>query len=120
MINNPNYKGKWKPNKIPNPEYFNDEEPYKMSTIGAIAIELWSMSDSIYFDNLLITDSLVLADAFLEDTFHLKLSKIDSATGGMFKRSIIFYISFRNQIVYKTCWLWDDLLKMLKGVSKKS
>ncbi|XP_023327144.1 calnexin isoform X2 [Eurytemora carolleeae] len=98
MINNPNYKGKWKPNKIPNPEYFNDEEPYKMSTIGAIAIELWSMSDSIYFDNLLITDSLVLADAFLEDTFHLKLSKIDSATGGMFKRLLDY--SNKNPWLY--------------------
>jgi hypothetical protein len=34
MINNPNYKGKWKPAKIPNPDYFRDDEPFKMAAIG--------------------------------------------------------------------------------------
>ena len=45
------------------------------------------MSDSIYFDNLLITDNLPLADAHAAETFQLKLSKIDVASGGMFRRS---------------------------------
>jgi Calreticulin family len=38
MINNPNYKGKWKPAKIPNPDYFRDDEPFKMAPIGKSAI----------------------------------------------------------------------------------
>ena len=27
-----------------------------MTAVGAVGIELWSMSDSLYFDNVLITD----------------------------------------------------------------
>lgn len=88
MINNPNYRGKWKPRKIDNPDYFSDEEPWRMTPIGGVGLELWSMSDSIYFDNLLITDNLVLADAYAAETFDLKLSKIDVASGGMFRRSV--------------------------------
>ena len=53
---------------------------------GAVGIELWSMSDNIYFDNLLITDSVSLADAYATDTFGLKMSKLDVASGGMFRR----------------------------------
>ena len=56
-----------------------------LQPIGAVGIELWSMSDSIYFDNVLITDSLVLADAWAADTFQLKMSKIDVVSGGMFR-----------------------------------
>ena len=52
LINNPNYKGKWKPRKIPNPDYFFDPEPFRMTPIGGIGIELWSMSNDIYFDNM--------------------------------------------------------------------
>jgi calnexin len=33
MISNPNYKGKWTPAKIPNPDYFEDKEPFKMTSI---------------------------------------------------------------------------------------
>ena len=86
MINNPNYQGKWKPKKIPNPDYFNDEKPYKMTPIGGVGIELWSMSEGIYFDNLLVTDNLGLANAYAAETFDLKMSKIDVASGGIFRR----------------------------------
>ncbi len=51
-----------------------------------MGIELWSMSDNIYFDNLLITDSLALADAYAADTFDLKMSKLNVASGGVFRR----------------------------------
>jgi hypothetical protein len=44
------------------------------------------MSDNIYFDNLLITDSVSLADSYASDTFGLKMSKLDVASGGMFRR----------------------------------
>jgi len=98
LINNPNYQGKWKPAKIPNPDYFNDEEPYKMTTIAGIGIELWSMSDNIYFDNLLITDNLHLADSYAAETFSLKQAKIDVATGGMFRRILDY--SNKNPWLY--------------------
>lgn len=32
-IDNPNYKGKWSPRKISNPDFFEDPNPFKMTTI---------------------------------------------------------------------------------------
>lgn len=98
LINNPNYKGKWKPQKINNPDYFNDETPWKMAPIAAVGIELWSMSDNIYFDNLVITDDIGLADAYATETFQLKMSKIDVASGGMFRRILDY--SNKNPWLY--------------------
>ena len=57
MIANPSYKGKWAPRKIANPDYFEDTTPYKMTPIGAIGFELWTLSSDIYFDNILITEN---------------------------------------------------------------
>lgn len=72
-IDNPNYRGKWSPRKIQNPAYFEDTRPFEMTSIGAVGFELWSMISDIYFDNILITDSLVDAQQFSDDTFALKL-----------------------------------------------
>lgn len=36
LIKNPNYKGKWKPRRIPNPDYFKDETPFRMTPIVSI------------------------------------------------------------------------------------
>merc|ERR1712136_524770 len=60
-IDNPNYKGKWGPRRIPNPDFFEDKNPFAMSPIGAVGLELWSMSDNIFFDNILITDNKMVA-----------------------------------------------------------
>merc|ERR1719461_2415713 len=98
MINNPGYKGKWKPAKIPNPDYFHDPEPYKMTPIAGIGIELWTMSDSIYFDNILITDSIALADNLARETFDLKMSVIDAMNGNMFRRILDY--SNKNPWLY--------------------
>jgi len=98
MINNPNYQGKWKPQTIPNPDYFMDETPYKMKPIGAVGIELWSMSKDIYFDNILITDNLEQADKWAQDTFDLKVTKIDKGEGGMFARLLDY--SNKNPWLY--------------------
>jgi len=72
MVDNPNYKGKWKPRKIANPDFFTDNEPYAMTTIDAVGLELWSMSDEIMFDNFIITDDKVVADEWAADTWELK------------------------------------------------
>nr|CAD7443778.1 unnamed protein product [Timema bartmani] len=77
LIDNPNYKGKWKPRRIPNPDFFEDKFPYKMADIAAVGIELWSMSDNILFDNIIITDDLSVAARWAADTFQIKRQKFD-------------------------------------------
>ena len=44
-----------------------------MAAIGAVGIELWSMSDDIFFDNLLITDDKTIADEWAVNTYDLKV-----------------------------------------------
>lgn len=98
MINNPNYKGKWKPRKIPNPHYFHDPEPFKMTAIGAVGIELWSMSSDIYFDDFLITSHLDIADAWAKETYDLKIQKLDVNNAGLLKRILTY--SNKNPWLY--------------------
>uniref|UniRef100_A0A5F8H419 Calnexin n=1 Tax=Monodelphis domestica TaxID=13616 RepID=A0A5F8H419_MONDO len=54
MIDNPNCQGIWKPRKIPNPDFFEDLEPFKMTPFSAVGLELWSMTSDIFFDNFII------------------------------------------------------------------
>jgi len=54
MVDNPDYKGVWAAKKIDNPDYFEDDHPADFTKIGAIGIELWTMSDGITFDNVYI------------------------------------------------------------------
>lgn len=77
LLDNPNYQGKWSPKKINNPDFFEDLMPFKMTTIAAVGIELWSMSNDILFDNILITDNLEAADDWAEQTYDLKRKQID-------------------------------------------
>nr|BAB40783.1 calcium-binding protein Calnexin [Halocynthia roretzi] len=72
MIVNPNYKGIWKPRIIPNPNFFEDLKPYEMTSIGALGLELWSMSDSIMFDNFIITNDKAVADDYARQTWEFK------------------------------------------------
>ncbi|CAG9823071.1 unnamed protein product [Phaedon cochleariae] len=76
MIDNPNYKGKWRPRKIPNPDYFEDKAPFKMATVSAVGFELWSMSQDILFDNIIITEEIAIAEMWAADTFDKKRQKI--------------------------------------------
>ncbi|XP_037909607.1 calnexin isoform X1 [Hermetia illucens] len=78
LIDNPNYQGKWAPRKIPNPDFFEDLEPYKkLTSISAVGIEIWSMSNNILFDNIIITDNLEDADAWAKATYSLKRHQIN-------------------------------------------
>lgn len=86
MIDNPNYRGKWKPRRIHNPDYFEDLEPFKMTPIDAVGIELWSMSDNILFDNILVTDNIADAYQFAQDTFDLKVMNMEKGQGGFIQR----------------------------------
>ncbi|XP_045521336.1 calnexin isoform X1 [Pieris brassicae] len=78
LIPNPNYKGKWTPRRIPNPHYFNDEHPFRMTTITAVGFELWSMSPQLLFDNLIITDDEEVAAEWARQTYTLKRDRITS------------------------------------------
>ncbi|KAA0187273.1 Calnexin [Fasciolopsis buskii] len=70
VIRNPNYKGKWKPAKIPNPDYYEDNEPFKhLAEVAAVGWELWTMTENIVFDNILIVDSLRTANEFAKETW---------------------------------------------------
>jgi len=82
MIANPEYKGEWKAKRIKNPAYKGEyEQPeidnpeYKEVTgvasydaIGGIGIELWQVKAGTVFDNIIVTDSLEDADAFVKET----------------------------------------------------
>nr|AIF71174.1 calnexin [Penaeus japonicus] len=98
MIDNPNYRGKWKPRKIPNPDFFEDLEPFKMTSIDAVGLELWSMSDNILFDNIVVTDNVAEAYQFAQETFDLKVMKIEKGQAGVFRRIINY--SNKNPWLY--------------------
>lgn len=87
MIDNPNYKGVWKPRMIENPAYFEDDNPYMMIPIGALGLELWSMSDEILFDNFLITDDLKVAEEFAAASWEIKSNeeRAASSAGGIWQ-----------------------------------
>lgn len=74
MIENSAYKGKWAPRRMSNPDFFEDKEPYKMTSIDALALELWSISNEVSFDNFLITDDKAVADKVAAATWKLKAS----------------------------------------------
>ncbi|KNC31585.1 hypothetical protein FF38_12733 [Lucilia cuprina] len=86
MIDNPNYRGKWTPRQILNPDFFEDLTPFKMTPISAIGIELWSMSNDILFDNLIITDDIEVATDYAAKTFDIKRQFIDKESKTLWHR----------------------------------
>ena len=79
MIENSNYQGKWEPRKIANPEYFEETDPFSLLTpFAALGLELWSMTDNIYFDNFIITDDESIAKQFAQDSWSIR-NKLENA-----------------------------------------
>jgi len=75
LIDNPAYKGIWKPRKIANPEFYNDTEPLShIGAVGAVAIEIWTMDENYYFDNVVVTDSAEEAATIRETTWAPKFA----------------------------------------------
>lgn len=73
MIPNPEYKGEWEPRQIPNPDYFEDTDPIKsLADIEGVAVEIWTMSDGMIFDNILVTSDKSYAKELMEKTWKLK------------------------------------------------
>merc|ERR1712070_569209 len=65
-ISNPAYKGVWEAKKIANPEYVDDDELYKFADFGFIGFDLWQVKGGTIFDNVIITDEVAEADAFVK------------------------------------------------------
>lgn len=65
-------QGVWKPRKIANPDFFEDQHPFRMSAISAVGLELWSMTADIFFDNFLVTDDRNVAERWANDGWGLK------------------------------------------------
>lgn len=97
-IPNPAYQGIWKARMIPNPDYFEDTNPFQMTSIGAIGFELWSMSSDIMFDNIIITHHKDVADDFAAKTWALKKEVLAAKEPGVVSNLI--------NATEERPWLW--------------
>ena len=78
MIDNPAYKGVWKPQKIANPGFFAaDDAAAKapLASIGAVAIEIWTMQKGFHFDNVIVGNDVAAAERFAKETFETKAAQ---------------------------------------------
>jgi len=69
QIPNPAYNGKWVHPEIPNPDFVEDKNVYSFSSLGAVGIEIWQVKAGTLFDNIIVTDSVEEAEAFLATTY---------------------------------------------------
>ena len=72
LVDNPAYQGEWAPRQIANPDYFVDETPFKFAPIVAAAVEIWTVSPGITFDNIHVGDSEATASRVAEQTWAVK------------------------------------------------
>merc|ERR1712212_91014 len=93
MVDNPEYKGEWKPKEIPNPaykgpwvhpkianpEYAPNPLLYRYEDIGALGFDLWQVKSGTIFDNIIITDDPLEAEAFAKETFEITKVADDDA-----------------------------------------
>ncbi len=73
-VPNPAYKGEWAPAQIPNPDFYEAGRLSALggSFIGAVGVEVWTMSGGMLFDNFLITRDEGAASAWAGETFFPK------------------------------------------------
>lgn len=75
MIDNVLYKGEWAPKQIENPKYYEDPTPFEnVGKISAVALEIWTMSDGLTLDNILISKDFETVDKAAE-TFDFEAKK---------------------------------------------
>merc|ERR1711937_1047866 len=89
MIDNPDYKGEWKPKRIenpdykgpwvhpmiPNPEYVDVGDVYERGEMTHVGFEIWQVKSGTIFDNIIVTDSIEEAEAFMAETFDAEAEK---------------------------------------------
>jgi len=68
QIDNPDYSGPWVHPEIANPDYELDEEIYSYSSFGGVGLDVWQVKSGSIFDNIIITDSVEEAEAFMEES----------------------------------------------------
>lgn len=108
MINNPAYQGKWMPRKIQNPDYFELDSPFEaLEPIGAIGLELWTMTEGIAFDNFLVVDDKSLADSLASQSWSVKFA----AEGRSIAKSSVF--ANLVQTANDKPWLWAIYLLVI-------
>ncbi|CAF4714521.1 unnamed protein product, partial [Rotaria magnacalcarata] len=137
LVDNPNYRGKWEPRKIPNPEYFEETHPYKLTPIGNLALELWSMVDSIVFDNFLITSDQSIAKQYADQIWYpksvLEGQAISAASESVIDAIVkatkdrpwlwaVYLIAILLPIVILVvfCWSRKSPVKSTDGIKKKT
>ncbi|KJH41197.1 calreticulin family protein [Dictyocaulus viviparus] len=74
-IPNPNFRGMWAPRQIENPNYFEPKPFGGLAPVTVVAIELWTMSPNIVFDNILVCDSEDLAADVARQTYKVRRSE---------------------------------------------
>ena len=72
MIPNPEYIGEWKPREIVNPDFFKDDHVAHLPPIGALAIEVWTTTGGITFDNLYMGNDVEKALGFATQTWGVR------------------------------------------------
>ena len=63
-------QGKWASHKVPNPAYYQDQTLFFCLTpITSIGLELWTMDDYIFIDNIIIASEFALANDYAKDGY---------------------------------------------------
>lgn len=102
LIENVNYQGKWEARKIANPHYFQETDPFsQLLSFDTIGLELWSMTDDIYFDNFIITDDESVSNQFSLDSWAIKkdLESLSSSSSDS-------VIDALTKATHDKPWLW--------------
>jgi calnexin len=74
LIVNPAYIGEWAPKQIENPNFFEVANvAAALEPMTAVAVEIWTMSGNMAFDNFLVTNNIEVASDFAEMTSSVKV-----------------------------------------------
>jgi hypothetical protein len=72
LIDNPEYIGEWKARQIANPAFFVDNHPHRLPALAGVAVEIWTMTAGLTFDNILIGSDEAAAAAFASQTWSVE------------------------------------------------
>ena len=87
LVDNPTYQGVWVPKQIPNPYYYEESHPAIVAPMSGIAVEVWTTSAGIHFDNFLITRSVEAAFNYSAVTFDFKTKAENAAKSKEIERA---------------------------------
>jgi len=118
QIDNPDYIGEWEPRTITNPAYYvHKPEDRRISDIKGLAIDIWTMSKDVGFDNIYLGKDKDQAFAFSQvswkpksehEAAQKKSSKKNDKTGlegeiaGFFNKMRGFVMDYTPQVVFTT------------------